>query len=203
MCEFLSFLVGRGGEICVGSYVSHSGIAVSKDRNTYYREAEWAGNKANTLTVRVSPEDTKKGEGENWWKAQVLGNYKTRAKLIRSVSGKMKGLYGDNTTYTKLLPLKNKIGKEKYTQYVMVRSDYADFSDIHMVRLMEDDTGWGSRGSFLCLVRYGCADVTVSFLEGNRVVWGYTNTDYAHIPQRIKNAFKDAGLKRGRNRYYL
>ena len=202
MCEFLSFLVGRGGEICVGSYTSHNGIVVSKDRNTYYREAEWVGDKADSLTVRVSPEDIKKGEGENWWKAQVLGNYKTRAKLIRSVSGKNGGPCGDNTTYTKFLLLKNRIGEGKYTQYAVVKSDYADFSDIHTVRITEDDTRW-QLGSLLCPVHHRSRDVSLCFLDGTLVVWGYFNTDYAHIPQRIKNAFKDAGLKRGRNRYYL
>jgi len=126
MCEYLSFYVSGKGKIYVGNYASHSSIWVPhKDAGMYddLREAEWVGNDRGSLKVRNDP--------GNWFKAQILGQYKTRAALLKDFPvGK---IFSDDTgqpRYVKLFQTKN---SKKISKWFVIESVEADFHNIKKI----------------------------------------------------------------------
>lgn len=85
MCHYLSFLVDKKGNFYFGYLDSHAEIEEGHNlKPGSYREAEWVGETPGSLSVRV--ED---GEHESFYRALVLGLYKTRSALEKSItSGK-------------------------------------------------------------------------------------------------------------------
>ena len=88
MCHFLSFVITKGGDICIGQLDSHSGIEKAWNlKPDSYREAEWIGDDPSSLTVRVT-----NGEDENWFRSAVLAKYATRSEMLKDITtGKANG----------------------------------------------------------------------------------------------------------------
>ena len=82
MCDFASFVITKDGRILFGNPFSHSGIEAGWGlKPGEYREAEWVGERPNSLNVRLEP-----GERDAaWWVSAVTGKYRTRTALLESV----------------------------------------------------------------------------------------------------------------------
>ena len=75
MCEFVSFVVHKNGNLYFGTLNSHSGIEAGWDlKPGDYREAEWTSDLPCSLIVR--------GDDDNWYKSAVLAKYHNRQELL-------------------------------------------------------------------------------------------------------------------------
>ena len=82
MCEYVSFCVDKKGNLFFGAdLASHEGIEVGHGKKPdTLREAEWTGETAESLSVRVH-EDSGHHD-ENWYRALILARYPTRSALL-------------------------------------------------------------------------------------------------------------------------
>jgi hypothetical protein len=76
MCEFFSFVICSDGKVLTGTGTFHEGISKGWNlKRGSYREAEWVGEKWNSLSVRVE-----EGEDKNLWLASVLAVCPTKKR---------------------------------------------------------------------------------------------------------------------------
>ena len=85
MCQFLSFVATRKGEIFVGDLYRHAGVPDGWDlRSHEYVECEWTMNDPRGLEVRTGPPSAK-----NHWQGKVrdriLSEYPTRKALLLAI----------------------------------------------------------------------------------------------------------------------
>jgi hypothetical protein len=82
MCEYISGVITLDNRILFGKLNSHSGIAEGWSlRPGTYREFEWVGNDADSLTVRVEDD-----EKDSTYIAIILSQYNTRKELVNSIT---------------------------------------------------------------------------------------------------------------------
>ena len=93
MCHFLSGKVDNNGVLYFSTLWQHEGIdqfwSLSPDQA---REFEWVGEDSDSLEVRVTQEEIDAGRGVDYWKAQILGQFKTRSELIKALGKKHKNI---------------------------------------------------------------------------------------------------------------
>jgi hypothetical protein len=117
--------------------------------------------------------------------------------MIKKTYG-VKDEWGRSTFY-KLLPVKV---KAEHNVYVLVESTTPNFTFIDMAAVYMPDNS----GRFLEYPIPGIKNEVFGasfFKDGASKIWGEMPDSYQKMPKSVKTFLKLAGLKRGRNRYYL
>lgn len=186
MCEYLSFFICRSGVINVGNFYSHTGI-VTKSSPENYREAEWTSNDPTSLRVRITYGDEEDGEGENWWKALILGHYKTREALLKDFPvGKVTNDPFDGILYTKLIQKRVSTGRgERFRGFFLLHAADKEFKDIVNIKFLRSN---GSR--FYSHYIGSSCELSFNSTRGMFYYW----VDWSFVPDSIKAILKSLNI---------